>query len=116
MDVTQASMMHHVCTVLFALWLLSKFDRCTPLAYFVSLVYLYLVHERFIMRLQKKMQFEEARQSSQRRVGTDSETVRWLNRAVEKIWPVCMEQITSQKILLPIIPWFLEKYKPRTVV
>ncbi|KAF8025988.1 hypothetical protein BT93_F2731 [Corymbia citriodora subsp. variegata] len=114
MDVTRTSMMHHVCIVLFALWLLSKFDRCTPLAYFVSFIYLYLVHEHFIMRLQKKMQFEEMRQSIQRKVLTDYETVRWLNYAVEKIWPVCMEQITSQKILRPIIPWFLEKYKPWT--
>lgn len=47
---------------------------------------------------------------------SDSETVRWLNHAVEKIWPVCMEQIVSQKILLPIVPWFLQKYKPWTVV
>ncbi|XP_028108775.1 uncharacterized protein LOC114307577 isoform X3 [Camellia sinensis] len=46
----------------------------------------------------------------------DSETVRWLNHVVEKIWPVCMEPIVSQKILLPSIPWFLEKYKPWTVV
>ncbi|CAL5393103.1 unnamed protein product [Camellia sinensis] len=45
----------------------------------------------------------------------DSETVRWLNHVVEKIWPVCMEPIVSQKILLPSIPWFLEKYKPWTV-
>ncbi|KAI6690254.1 hypothetical protein NL676_027082 [Syzygium grande] len=114
MDVTQASMMHHVCIVLFALWLLSKFDRCTALAYFASLIYLYLVHEVFIMRLRKKVQFEEKTQSNQRKVLTDSETVRWLNHAVEKIWPICMEQITSQKILRPIIPWFLEKYKPWT--
>ncbi|XVF18402.1 hypothetical protein REPUB_Repub11eG0018500 [Reevesia pubescens] len=47
-------------------------------------------------------------------VFSDSESVRWLNHAVEKIWPICMEQITSQKILLPIIPWFLQKYKPWT--
>ncbi|KAG8637272.1 hypothetical protein MANES_15G100600v8 [Manihot esculenta] len=33
---------------------------------------------------------------------------------MEKIWPICMEQIASQKILLPIIPWFLNKYKPWT--
>ncbi|KDP36209.1 hypothetical protein JCGZ_09962 [Jatropha curcas] len=45
---------------------------------------------------------------------SDSETVRWLNHAVEKIWPICLEQIVSQKILLPIIPWFLDKYKPWT--
>jgi len=47
---------------------------------------------------------------------SDSETVRWLNHAVENIWPICMEHIASQKILFPIIPWFLEKYKPWTAV
>lgn len=47
---------------------------------------------------------------------SDSETVRWLNYAVEKMWTVCMEEIVSQKILLPIVPWFLQKYKPWTVV
>jgi len=47
---------------------------------------------------------------------SDSESVRWMNYAVEKIWPICMEQIASQKILGPIIPWFLEKYRPWTAV
>ncbi|GFY99264.1 calcium-dependent lipid-binding (CaLB domain) family protein [Actinidia rufa] len=73
------------------------------------------VHNRYVMRLRRKLQFEESRNSNQRRVLSDSETVRWLNHVVEKIWPVCMEQIVSQKILLPIIPWFLDKYKPWTV-
>ncbi|KAE9621564.1 putative C2 domain-containing protein [Lupinus albus] len=45
---------------------------------------------------------------------SDFETVRWLNHAIKNIWPICMEQIASQNILLPIIPWFLEKYKPWT--
>ncbi|XVE63263.1 hypothetical protein DITRI_Ditri07aG0006000 [Diplodiscus trichospermus] len=66
------------------------------------------------MRLRKKLEFEEKRQSSRKRVLSDSESVRWLNYAAEKMWPICMEQIASQKILLPIIPWFLEKYKPWT--
>ncbi|XP_022733987.1 C2 domain-containing protein At1g53590-like isoform X4 [Durio zibethinus] len=66
------------------------------------------------MRLKKKLEFEGKRQSFRRRVLSDSESVRWLNHAVEKIWPICMEQIASQNILLPIIPWFLEKYKPWT--
>lgn len=66
------------------------------------------------MKLRKKLQYEERKQAYQKRVLTDSETVRWLNHTVEKIWPICMEQIASQKILLPIIPWFLEKYKPWT--
>lgn len=46
---------------------------------------------------------------------SDAETVRWLNYAVEKIWPVCMERVASQQLLLPIIPWFLDKFKPWTV-
>ncbi|KAL5564702.1 hypothetical protein UlMin_027866 [Ulmus minor] len=114
MDITEVSIIHHVGIVLFALWLLARFNFFHPLAYFVSLIYLFLVHERYVMRLRKKLQFEEKKQANQRRVLSDSETVRWLNHAVEKIWPICMEQIASQKILLPIIPWFLEKYKPWT--
>jgi len=40
----------------------------------------------------------------------DPESVRWLNRVVERVWPICMEQIASQQFLLPIIPWFLDNY------
>ncbi|KAK0601339.1 hypothetical protein LWI29_023290 [Acer saccharum] len=113
-SIMEISIMHHVCIVLLSLWFLSAFNLSHPIVYFVSLVYLYLVHERYVMRLRRKLQFEERKQSNQRRVLSDSETVRWLNNAVEKMWPICMEQIVSQKILLPIIPWFLEKYKPWT--
>ncbi|CAM8999377.1 unnamed protein product [Rhodiola kirilowii] len=114
MAITDVSVIHHVGIVLLLLFVLSQFNCSHPIAYLGSLVYLYLVHERHMMRVQRKIQFEERKQANQRRVLTDSETVRWLNNAVEKIWPVCMEQIVSQKILLPIIPWFLEKYKPWT--
>ncbi|PQP95664.1 C2 domain-containing protein [Prunus yedoensis var. nudiflora] len=114
MDITEVSIIHHVGIVLSVLWLLSHFNCYHPVAYFASLIYLYLVHEQYVMRLRKKLQFEERKQANQRRVLTDSETLRWLNHAIEKIWPICMEQIASQKILLPIIPWFLEKYKPWT--
>lgn len=68
------------------------------------------------MRMRRKLQFKERKEANRKRVLSDSESVRWLNHAVEKIWPICMEQIVSQKILLPIIPWFLEKYKPWTAV
>ncbi|CAL9016811.1 unnamed protein product [Prunus brigantina] len=114
MDITEVSIIHHVGIVLSVLWLLSHFNCYHPVAYFASLIYLYLVHEQYVMRLRKKLQFEERKQANQRRVLSDSETLRWLNHAIEKIWPICMEQIASQKILLPIIPWFLEKYKPWT--
>ncbi|KAM5586489.1 C2 domain-containing protein [Rosa sericea] len=115
MDITEVTLIHHVGLVLGLLWLLSHYNCCHALAYFLSLIYLFVVHERYVMRLRKKLQFEERKQGNQRRVLSDSETVRWLNHAVEKIWPICMEEIASQRVLLPIIPWFLEKYKPWTV-
>ncbi|XP_059662796.1 C2 domain-containing protein At1g53590 isoform X2 [Cornus florida] len=114
MSITDVSMIHHVAIVLFFLWSLSYFNCCHTVAYVVSLVYLYLVNEQYVMRLRRRLQFEEKRQSYQNRVLCDSESVRWLNYAIEKMWPVCMEHIVSQKILLPIIPWFLQKYKPWT--
>ncbi|GMN57804.1 hypothetical protein TIFTF001_026910 [Ficus carica] len=114
MDITEVTIIHHVGIVLLVLWLLAEFNYCHPVAYFLSLIHLFLVHERYALRLRRKLQFEERKQANQRRVLSDSESVRWLNHAVEKLWPICMEQITSQKILLPIIPWFLEKYKPWT--
>ncbi|KAK8527561.1 hypothetical protein V6N13_085383 [Hibiscus sabdariffa] len=114
MGLMEISIMLHVGLVLVLLWMLSNYNLCHPVAYFVSLIYLYLVHERYVTRLRKKLEFEEKRQNFRRRVLSDSESVRWLNHAVEKIWSICMEQITSQKILLPIIPWFLDKYKPWT--
>lgn len=114
-SITEVTILHHVCIVLIVIWLLNSFNYGHPLVYFISLIYLYLVNEQYVTRLKKKLQFEEKRQSNQRRVLSDSETVRWLNHALEKIWPVCMENIVSQKILLPIIPWFMQKYKPWTV-
>lgn len=113
-SITDATIMHHVIIVLLVLWMLNSFNYCHPVAYFLSLIYLYMVHEIYEMRLRRKLQYEEKRNASQRRVLSDSESVRWLNNAIEKIWPICMEEIVSQKILLPIVPWFLQKYKPWT--
>ncbi|KAL3503040.1 hypothetical protein ACH5RR_037489 [Cinchona calisaya] len=114
-SVLEATILHHVGIVLIALWMLNSFNSCTPVAYFISFIYLFLVHEIYVIRLRKTLEYEEKRNSNQRRILSDSETVRWLNFAVEKMWSVCMEQIVSQKILLPIVPWFLQKYKPWTV-
>lgn len=114
-SVLEATLLHHVGIVLIVLWMLNSFNYCNPVAYFISFVYLFLVHEIYVVRLRKTLEFEEKRNSNQRKILSDSETVRWLNHVVEKMWPVCMEQIVSKKILLPIVPWFLQKYKPWTV-
>jgi Ca2+-dependent lipid-binding protein len=114
-SILEISILHHVGIVFVVLWLLNLYNWCGSVGYLIAFVYLFLVHERYEIRLRKKVEFEEKRNSNQRRVLTDSETVRWLNYAVEKMWTVCMEEIVSQKILLPIVPWFLQKYKPWTV-
>ncbi|KAI7730423.1 hypothetical protein M8C21_025368, partial [Ambrosia artemisiifolia] len=115
MDVRHDSVIYHVGIVLFLIWLLSSFGYCHPLVYFLSFIYLYMVNDRCGMRWRKRVQFEERKQANQKRVLSDSESVRWLNHAIERIWPICMEDVVSQRILLPIVPWFLHKYKPWTV-
>lgn len=115
MDITEVSIIHHVGIVFLLIWLLSSFNVCHPVVYFFCLIYLYLVHDNFATRLRRKVRFEERRHAYQKRVLSDSESVRWLNHLVERIWPICMENIVSQRILLPMMPWFLQKYKPWTV-
>ncbi|XP_031499978.1 C2 domain-containing protein At1g53590-like isoform X3 [Nymphaea colorata] len=114
MDIAQLSIVYHFGLVLAVLWISSSFNCCHPVVYFISFIYLYLVNERYILRLRKRLHHEEKKQAYQKRILSDSETVRWLNHLLVKVWPICMEQIASQKILLPIVPWFLEKYKPWT--
>lgn len=45
MDITEVSILHHVGIMLMGIWLLSAFNWCHPVAYFVALIYLYLVSE-----------------------------------------------------------------------
>lgn len=114
MGSAELSIIHHVGFVLLLLWVLTAIGWCHPFAFFLSLVYLYKVNERHSVRLRKKLQFEERKSANDRRLLVDSETVRWLNHVVERVWPICMENIASQQFLLPIIPWFLDNYKPWT--
>ncbi|XP_074592643.1 C2 domain-containing protein At1g53590-like [Curcuma longa] len=114
MDITEVSILHHIALVLLLLCGLVRLGWAHPVVFLVSFLYLYAVNARYTLRLQKRLQFEERKYANQRRLLSDTESVRWLNYAVEKIWPICMEQVASQQFLLPIIPWFLDKFKPWT--
>ncbi|KAJ0971673.1 hypothetical protein J5N97_019632 [Dioscorea zingiberensis] len=114
MDITEISIVHHVALVLLGLWILASFGWCHPVLFFISLLYLFRVNEHYTLRLRRRLQFEERKYASQRKLLSDTESVRWLNHAIAKVWPICMEQIASQQFLLPIIPWFLDKFKPWT--
>ncbi|KAG0502493.1 hypothetical protein HPP92_002565 [Vanilla planifolia] len=115
MDITEVSILHHIAMVLVMLWVFASFGFSHSLFYFGALLYLFAVNQHHTVRLRRKLQHEERKYANQRRLLSDSESVRWLNHAVEKVWPICMEQVASQQFLLPIIPWFLDKYKPWTV-
>ncbi|PKU79519.1 C2 domain-containing protein At1g53590 [Dendrobium catenatum] len=114
MDITEVSIVHHIGIVLMVLWFLASIGWSHTVLYFGALLYLFAVNQQYTVRLRRKLQYEERKYANQRRLLSDSESVRWLNHAVEKIWPICLEQIASQQFLLPIIPWFLDKYKPWT--
>ncbi|EAY85558.1 hypothetical protein OsI_06931 [Oryza sativa Indica Group] len=114
MDITEVTVVHHAALVLLALWAAVSAGWAHPAIFLAALLYLFAVNERYTMRLRKRIQHEERKCANQRRLLSDAETVRWLNYAVEKIWPVCMERVASEQFLLPIFPWFLEKFKPWT--
>ncbi|XP_037483913.1 C2 domain-containing protein At1g53590-like [Triticum dicoccoides] len=114
MDITEVTVVHHVALVLAALWAAGNAGWAHPALFLLALVYIFAVNGRYTMRLKKRLQFEEKRSANQRRLLSDAETVRWLNYAVEKMWPVCMERVASQQFLLPIFPWFISKFKPWT--
>lgn len=114
MAVGETSIVYHVALVLLLLFILNQLGLYNPFAFLISFLYLYKVNERCSVRLWRRLQNEERKQANKRRLLSDSESVRWLNHTVEKVWPICMEQIASQQFLLPIIPWFLDKFKPWT--
>ncbi|PNT70238.1 hypothetical protein BRADI_2g08500v3 [Brachypodium distachyon] len=114
MDAGELSIVHHIGLVLAALWAAGSVGCCHSVLFILAFFYLYLVNARCAMRLQKRIQHGEMKSAYQRRLLSDGESVRWLNHAINKMWSICMEKIVSQ-LLGPIIPWFLDKFKPWTV-
>jgi Ca2+-dependent lipid-binding protein len=115
MDAAELPLVYHIGLVLAALWAAGALGIRHSLLFLLAFIYLYMVNARCAMRLRKRIQHEEMKSAYQRRLLSDAESVRWLNHAIDKMWPICMEKIVSQ-LLRPIIPWFLDKFKPWTVV
>ncbi|XP_057854356.2 C2 domain-containing protein At1g53590 [Cryptomeria japonica] len=108
------SLVYHFALVFSVLAIASYFGFNSPVAYILSFLYLYQVDQICAQRVQRRMRHEEKKYENKKQLLSDSETVRWMNHCMEKIWPVCMERVASQEILMPVIPWFLDKYKPWT--
>ncbi|XP_006643983.1 C2 domain-containing protein At1g53590-like isoform X1 [Oryza brachyantha] len=114
MDAGELPIVYHIGLVLAALWAAGSLGFRHSVLFLLAFLYLYMVNGRCAMRLRKRIQHEEIKSAYQRRLLSDAESVRWLNYAIKKMWPICMEKIVSQ-LLRPIIPWFLDKFKPWTV-
>ncbi|CAM0145471.1 unnamed protein product [Urochloa decumbens] len=114
MDAAELPLIYHIGLVLAALWAAGALGIRHSFLFLLAFLYLYMVNARYAMRLRKRIQHEEMKSAYQRRLLSDAESVRWLNHAINKMWPICMEKIVSQ-LLRPIIPWFLDKFKPWTV-
>ncbi|WVZ72487.1 hypothetical protein U9M48_020937 [Paspalum notatum var. saurae] len=114
MDAVELPLVYHIGLALAALWAAAAIGFRGFLLYLLAFLYLYMVNARCALRLRKRIKHEEMKSAYQKRVLSDAESVRWLNYAINKMWPICMEKIVSQ-LLWPIIPWFLDKFKPWTV-
>ncbi|KAL3701139.1 hypothetical protein R1sor_019161 [Riccia sorocarpa] len=102
----------HVALVLFVGWISSFLKFNLPFVFTLGLAYLYFVEQRINAKTKSRIRSEERRANDRKRLLSDAETARWLNSTVETIWPIFMENFVSQKLLMAVAPWFLEKYKP----
>ncbi|RRT52925.1 hypothetical protein B296_00041195 [Ensete ventricosum] len=79
MDITEASIVHHIALVLLMLWVLVQLSWSHPVLFFLALLYLYkvrrlrnlvpgCVNAYYTLRLRKRLQFEEKKYANQRRV------------------------------------------------
>ncbi|CAM6033293.1 unnamed protein product [Sphagnum compactum] len=106
--------MLHVGGALILTWIASAFSINSIFVVVIIFIYLYQVEKQVRTREHRWIRHEERRKAHMTRLD-DGETVRWLNQAIVSIWPVCLESFASQQFLMPLVPWFLAKYKPRFV-
>jgi hypothetical protein len=105
----------HVGVVLIITWLTSVFSINSLFFLVMGFIYLHWVEKQGREREQRWIRHEERRKAHVAGLG-DGETVRWLNRAITSMWPVCLESFSSQQFLMPIAPWFFNSFKPWGVV
>ncbi|KAL5204367.1 hypothetical protein ABZP36_009238, partial [Zizania latifolia] len=139
MDITEVTVVHHAALVLVALWAAVSAGWAHPAIFLAVLLYLFAVSaliwiscvgsgsdgplvntgtssfkRRSNVMLGLALCQASADDTSVKHTKRLHASMKWLNYAVEKIWPVCMERVASEQFLLPIFTWFLEKFKPWT--
>jgi Ca2+-dependent lipid-binding protein len=104
--------MCHVGLVLFVAWMASCYHFNVPLVSVLGFIYLFKIYQRQHEKLIRRRRHEEKKGANKLRM-EEGETVRWMNEALEIIWPIFMESFVSQILVKPLT-WFLNQYKPWT--
>ncbi|KAH8935387.1 hypothetical protein BDL97_17G024500 [Sphagnum fallax] len=107
--------MCHIASVFVVAWIASLLHFHVFFIFLLGLMYLFQIENRQRQKLCRSIRHEERKNCYKMRL-SEGETVRWMNHAVEKMWPIFLENFASQMLLLPISPWFLNMYKPWTAM
>ncbi|KAH9534804.1 hypothetical protein CY35_17G022800 [Sphagnum magellanicum] len=105
--------MCHIASVFVVAWIASLLHFHVFFIFLLGLMYLYQIENRQRKKLCRSIRHEERKNCYKMRL-SEGETVRWMNHAVERMWPLFLENFASQMLLLPLSPWFLNMFKPWT--
>eukprot|EP00850_Spirogloea_muscicola_P014305 SM000101S09303 [mRNA] locus=s101:493723:497900:- [translate_table: standard] len=81
-------------------------------AFLLGLAYLAQLDDRQKEKLRRRIRAEEKRAAAQNRPMADTESAQWLNRILERVWPIVLERFISEELLPSLAPWFFEKNRP----
>ncbi|KAG0608752.1 hypothetical protein M758_8G129600 [Ceratodon purpureus] len=106
--------MCHAGLVLGAAWIASYLHFNVALVCILGFLYLFQIETKQRERLKRKIGYEERTKARKSRMA-EGETVRWMNEMTEKLWPIFLEDFTSQMLLVPMNS-FLDRFcKPWSV-
>lgn len=108
-------MVFHCSLVVSICWMAGSHGWSLGVVFVPAILYLWEIAKRQRIEMIHRIRHEERKTAAQRKPMADSETVRWLNGVLERVWPAFLENILSKVVIPALSPWFFDKYKPRQV-
>ncbi|GBG77603.1 hypothetical protein CBR_g24050 [Chara braunii] len=107
-------MLVHLAFAIVMIWLAGFYRFNLPFVATWAIIYLWRVDRCQRARAAAKVRAEERRRFYQKMPMEESETVVWLNVLMSRIWPMFLRDLV-QDAVLPVMPFFLERFKPWTL-
>lgn len=102
--------MCHAGSVLLVAWIASYLHLSVGLVCILGFLYLFQIESRQRAKLLWKVHHEEENKARKMRI-SEGETVRWMNKALETIWPMFLGEFSSKHLKIPLSS-FLDRFKP----